>query len=347
MPNNYPLEEFLETNSLNQNQKFPYSNTNYYERYRAFKDYIFDSYAKWVNPAMTDDDSFYTDHGPDHINAVIRQAGRLFGLEQEKLETNTITPYEAFLILCAILIHDAGNVISREGHERRAAAILKETGAGLFSDRDERNVIARIAKAHSGKFNNTNDTLADDALVEDATYLNIHYRPKMLAAILRFADEISEDRSRTAVFLNEQNILRGSKVYHDYAASISSCEFKPNEKCIKIRYIIDKSQLDDIYTDKLGEFHLIDEIFRRLHKMNLERMYCMRYMGEVCNIREIKAEIEIVAEDKNFELETLDSLALRYKDSGYPSERDAEKERYPDWSGKELRKRHGTVEEAI
>ena len=62
-----------------------------------------------------EDQGIYTDHGPDHFDSVIRYAGKLLNLPVviEGNEKICISPYEVFILLVSILLHDAGNIYGR------------------------------------------------------------------------------------------------------------------------------------------------------------------------------------------------------------------------------------------
>lgn len=56
---------------------------------------------------------FLNDHGPNHVAKVIDQAGNIL-----KYFSQELSPFETFILLCAIQIHDIGNVLGRAGHEK-------------------------------------------------------------------------------------------------------------------------------------------------------------------------------------------------------------------------------------
>src|SRR3972149_1917849 len=81
---------------------------------------------KWVHPfvnqgAMLQDNGFLTNHGPDHIKTVIKRATQLVANMNKKDE---LSPYEVYILLMAIQVHDVGNIISRNGHEESSVAII-------------------------------------------------------------------------------------------------------------------------------------------------------------------------------------------------------------------------------
>lgn len=339
MPNDLLLlEKMLLDASEGNRSSFPYPSINYYNVYISARDYIYTNFGTWVNAAMSEGESFFTDHGPEHVKAVIRTMGKL--LKANDSDTiNSINPYECFLVLCAALIHDAGNVYSRDAHERRAGAILKHMSGAIFTDNIERSIIAKIARAHGGRVHGSKDTLGQGDLPVEERFLSIHIRPKMLAALLRFADEISEDKSRAISIPGHHLVTRRSALYHAYARAISSTDYDISSRTVSIKYVVEKPTLENEYLDMdESQKYLVDEIFLRLHKMNLERSYCMRYMYEICRVNTIRASLDIVEEDEYDELVMLETSGFEFNDFGYPTEQPISRD--TGWSGRSLKEKY-------
>ena len=98
---------------------------------------------------------FLNDHGPDHIDMVIERANSIV----TNFNTEPLSEFEAFILLCAIQIHDIGNILGRAGHERKLNSIFDEKSANIIIDTPERRVIKSVAMAHGGKTENGKDSL--------------------------------------------------------------------------------------------------------------------------------------------------------------------------------------------
>ncbi|MEZ8825179.1 hypothetical protein AB6E04_12500 [Vibrio amylolyticus] len=339
-----PLEEWLKLEAESTNQ-FPQGKNDYFKRYWGIKSYLAEMVYPYVAAGTSaEDGGIYTDHSLDHFNAVIRNAGELLGLGKDSDISKTkinIKPYEVFITLVSILLHDAGNINGRRNHEKQALKIFKGMGIALCPDAFEAMFIANIARAHGGKVNvngvDSKDTIESLKLGDKESYASIPYRPKLIAALVRFADEISEDRSRSARFLLQVgNLPPQSEVFHYYADSISSVDVDLPDRSITIKFEMLKEKLVRTYGKDNGEggydnVYLIDEINSRLEKMFRELHYCKKYMYELSHIHKIKVKIIIYDEDGT-QLDESNNFLL--EDLGYPNESFSFKDTHPEWRGK-------------
>jgi len=241
----------------------------------------------------------YTDHGPEHFDEVVRYAGFLL---EKPLKDGTeigLGPYDVFLLLMAIRLHDTGNIAGREHHERRVGEILAKV-PNACSDRFEADLVTRIAAAHGGKTEaGSKDTIAE--LPERDTIGAGPCSPRAIAALVRFADEICEHRGRAAIVLLESGRLPpGNKLFHLYAASIKSAMPHRETKTFKLKLNFDSKNLEKKFPTPLhkqqrpDEHYLLDDAYERIAKLNAERIYCNRFIDPVLRTDRIEAEISIV-----------------------------------------------------
>ena len=127
---------------------------------------------------------FLNKHGSEHIKRVQDKAFEIV----KCFDGDVISPYETFFLLCAISVHDVGNFYGRENHEKKIIRILDTECANIIDDTVEKKTIAKIAGVHGGKINNNKDTISV-LQVEDIKN-NFEIKEQVLAAILRFADEL-------------------------------------------------------------------------------------------------------------------------------------------------------------
>ena len=309
----FPLERTLQVRSQNRNE-CPDHREDLFERYQQILSYL----EKEVYPnidaglsALSTESGFYTLHDKHHFDEVVRYAGELLGCNDKNTETfDLLTAYEIFVLLVAIRIHDAGNMYGRERHEKRAYQILIKMGDATGSDRTEKTFIADIARAHGGKtLNGNKDTIGQ--LKPKIPYHSLEIRAQLIAAVVRFADEICETQSRAARILLEDDALpEQSQIFHKYASRIQSVRVIPTESALLNNYAgrgcplevaIDFNlQIEDCYrkwnkteNGNIIKIYLIDEIISRLDKMSRERQYCAKFMREVSNVVQIKAVVSI------------------------------------------------------
>ena len=198
-----PLEKAF-FKSASDKSKFPRLTVDYAELYRGLLGHLRANIYKDIDAALAANSAipgFYTAHNSEHFDEVVRYAGDLLGVETGD-EKVGLKPYELYMLLVAIRIHDAGNIHGREEHEKKCFSVLRNCGAASGDDDSEKKVIANIAQAHGGKTNRGDkDTIGDlEAVIHSA---NSWIRARLIASIVRFADEICEIRSRAANYLLE------------------------------------------------------------------------------------------------------------------------------------------------
>lgn len=256
---------------------------------------------------------FLNDHGPAHIEKVIERAFSILNSTSSEL-----TEFETFILLCAIQIHDIGNILGRAGHERKLHEIFDEHSKDIILDSPEKRVIKSIAMAHGGKTREgSKDTISK--LRTSEVIFDTTIRTRFLAAVLRFADELADDSSRanrTALDLNVIGVE--SEMYHNYSKVLHTVAIEKddtnNDHRIVLVYELESSMLKKKYKVGSGQKYLLDEIYDRTLKMEQERRYCMKFMHPYIDIGRIDVTINIYDED----LELLPSISYRLEDISYP-----------------------------
>ena len=193
--------------SLRSDPSFPRDEVDYYRRFQGIDEYLNAKVHPTVNQgAAAKGDGWLTDHGMRHITTVIRRASELVGDGESVL----LTPYEVFLLLTAIHFHDVGNVFGRNKHEQEITSLMQELDESLIgSDGIERRMIRDIAMAHSGYADtdgHDKDTIG--CLSWDPVRGNLEPRVQLLAAVLRFSDELADDHTRTSRFLIDNKLVK-------------------------------------------------------------------------------------------------------------------------------------------
>lgn len=264
---------------------------------------------------LKDRKTYLNDHGVSHVRMVMKKVSIL--LWNEKGESNIdpqISLYECFLLLVAIYVHDAGHAINgRKNHEQNAREFLNELNGNIVGT-PEKKLIYYIARAHSGK---------DDPIgnLEQPTYLyDIKIRTRLLAALLRLEDEMSDDSSRASkILLDKKLITKESEIYHVvssclhyYAPDVVSGEmkmcFQLSKKQCKKKY---KKKQDNSYV----ETYLLDEIYGRSFKTFQECLYYNRFVPDSIRINTVNVTVEFI--DKEL-VPFFPPIKFRLKEKGYP-----------------------------
>lgn len=222
----------------------------------------------------------YTGHDIGHINRVLEKAYMLLGTSIDEINCE-----ELYLLLMAILFHDSGMLISREDHQNKIDLVFDHIRGTGDEIRPEKKWVKRIVRAHSGKgLDDTADTLKD--VDEKVSFNKKDIRLRELSAILRFADELEEDKGRAANFALETDRLPDSSTkYHEYSRGIQvhidrlggrivigyNCSVAPDEKDFESR---------------------ICYIFERITKLDNERRYVKYYSGILSPFKETQVTID-------------------------------------------------------
>lgn len=289
---------------------------NVYEQLKA-------KFDKEVHPEIKtkileiEKEGYFNDHGVDHIKMVIDRATWLFNELEVSMENREghlyISPYEVFLLLMAIQLHDTGHLIgSRKEHADKGKELLAKFDSGKLLSTAERKHIGDIAKAHGGK---------DDPIGKLQTEENLSHekiRPRLLAAILRLADELAEDKTRASSFLLAiDSIAETSKIFHYYSASLESIVISGGELKLDF-YIQDEVLLKTFSINSGGSViakYLIDEIYDRTFKTFTESLYCSRFLPEKARINTVKVSIHIL---RSLNDEVMKNISYELKETGYP-----------------------------
>ena len=258
-------------------------------------------------------DIYLNDHGPLHVKTVMLRASELLRRESEALNS-----MEGFVLLMAILLHDAGHVINgRKNHERTVSSLLKE----LYGDTSLTSVdtalqwiIYSLAKAHSG----VDDPIG--RLTDAMSWSSYTIRMKRLAAILRLADELAEDSLRASSFLlasGNPHLSTNSKLFHVYSDKLTSCDIDMSSHEVTERFLLNKDDVLNTHPHDNSQCFLVDYIYERSVKTFREITYCNRFLPETLRINRLSIKIDFIEKDSLEEFR--DSISYRLQESGYPN----------------------------
>lgn len=347
-----PLEEVLQRHAEEKTYHFPDRATNYYDRYRQIKDWLTRNIFRNAGAGLAADEGiYYTQHDAGHVDDVIQSAGHILGV-RDFLEPKAgsfesavtkLEPYEVYVLLVAILLHDAGNAQGRDGHERRAFQYLNEMGAVSGSDTVEKRLIAKIARAHGGRLvRHGKDTITGGIEAAKSDIQGAKVRPRLLAAILRLADEISEGATRANEVALKKPYKSPAAVIHNLYCKVVHVSLDVADMSISMHFDIDKSLLHERFDCDGQPTYLIDYIAGRLEKCNRERIYCNRFMAEVIRFEKIRVSLEITDGEND-----LDHISLQIQDEGYPAEQKLIRDYDSKFDGTVLAARYAPVEDAL
>lgn len=282
--------------------------------YLLMKDHLETNYYGWIQANLP----YFTDHGKHHIDSVIHTAGNLLGRTILKRE-ETFSSLDIFLTLSAIIWHDAGMVFRRSGHQLLLTQLMAKIRELAFPDPSVFRLVNDIVKAHTGDQGlSIPDPDYTCTYAPKATYTVF---PRSLASILRFADEVSENRTRISPAVLP-HVPKGNQIFWQYAAAISSSVVDPARNRVVITFEPQASSLKQRYNcsefatrrDAAGTISLLEYIVCRLEKVNNERVYCGRYLARYSDIRELVVRIAVF--DGDTKVPGYDSLEFTVRDGG-------------------------------
>lgn len=318
---NKSLPKTLQALCKNSTDELPFDNESrsYFERFSEMAGKLErDFHVNVQAGSSAADGGMLTDHGPDHIRTVIQRAGAILDNPNNKYQLNG---YEIYLLLCAIHFHDLGNISGREKHESRIAEMMNEVDQYL-GDSPEKAMIKQIAAVHGGKVDDDKDTITHLSPSEPLNGIDV--RPRMLAAILRFADELADDHHRANKALQTLGkIPKESEIYHKYASCLHSVIVREDCQSIELSYTVSTEDLLKKFpklnrnTKRYINVFIVDEILERLFKMYSERTYCNRFMSPVVNIQSISVRIKSTRAGQAIG-ESLPEISFRLEEIGYP-----------------------------
>lgn len=344
LTNLLPLEAYAQRVFAEQKNQMPERTSDYWAKYCALLTGLREHVYPYINAGLacvSKSPGIYTDHGGDHFDEVVRYAGLLLGVKEDGHQDVGLSPFEVYLLLCAIRVHDAGNIDGRDDHEKRAIAILHQYGGNIAKDTAEVTLIANIAEAHGGiTFSGSKDTIVE--LPAETPVAAVSCRPRQVAALVRFADEVCEHASRAARHhLNSGTLPEQNQLFHIYASSVTGAACSP-KGTFQLRISVDAKYLVEQYPlPSGGSKFLIEEVFDRISKLDRERRYCNQYLDTRFHTRELDIRVSIYEKVQYSPTilvpAELKSLSFRIpSQDGYPSAEDSWRTSRPEWSGAKL-----------
>lgn len=291
---------------------FPFCEVNFPQLYLETEKYLNKKlHPQVVSGAAANGSGYLTDHGPRHVGMVIQRASLLLGKNISRL-----SGYETFLLLLAIHFHDVGNALGRETHERQIAKVMTECKLSSDIDTAVRRLIVKIAAAHGGKTDDgSKDTIGE---IEPEVFINgVQVRPALLAAILRFADELADDHTRTNELMNNINAIpEENRIYHLYSSCLQPVGI--SGRSINFQFDLNRSDVCKTFLKDNEECYLYDEILMRMKKCYCELLYCSRYAEGLLNFSAINVSISVFDDNTGFTCLYKDTFSLRI--CGYPDD---------------------------
>lgn len=228
-------------------------------------------------------------HGPSHIRRVLVKLDQILDSNKQK----HINCYELFLAMMSILYHDIGIMRQRQDHGIISKNILNsDINDAYIIDPFDKEIISAAVVSHSGSKSIETEC---QCFSQEETIKDYKVRPKVIAALVRLADELDEDSRRADLKLQERlNIPESSLFFWRFCQRIQG--IMPIFSNKKIQFDI-KLLSEDIELEGLtpnGKRFFTDFFAEKLDKFNKERIlanlflpYELKYSEILINMKPI------------------------------------------------------------
>lgn len=274
-----------------------------FKKFEALAQHMLEVELKSIDIAMLiREGSVYTIHGISHVLDVIDNIGKLLGPTLECLD-----PGELYVLLCAAFLHDYGNIDGRADHTKKPADFVESHQLLFDTDWELRQAIIEVAEAHGGKaLDGTSDTIVN---------MTLGARYQFLAAVLRLADELAENSSRTYPALIERGLIPDSSMpHHRYCRAIRSVSIRDYSVKLTLRLLDDDLPKRLFKGRDLSFIHYVDG---RLAKTEMELRYTSRYMHPYMS--RIVASVDVGLFEPSSTTRVKKSVPLRFEDDMAPA----------------------------
>lgn len=286
-----------------------------YASYSAIKVYLEKNIYKNVElGAALQHDGLLNGHGERHVNDVIAHITRLLDGNFESLNI-----YETYILLLATLLHDIGNIKGRLNHEKKISEVINKCNDFARLDTPIKHNIQCVASSHGGRTETGNKDTLSQIPRKDQLGGEI-IRPRAIAAVLRFADELADNSSRANMEMENEGLIPShNRIFHIYSKCLQPVRITGTS--IAFDYSMSRSIALEKFPIKnangrTGKRYLFDEIIARLCKSFYEMEYCVKHGGGLFHFDDIAARINIYSDDAD---RLLMEIPLRFKSPGYPT----------------------------
>ncbi len=255
--------------------------------------------------------NIFTTHGCRHISTLIESLDRIAQSIALARIDGALNVLEAYLLLSAAHVHDAANIIQREGHPQRCDEIMARYKP-LFSGSAEMEQIYDIARVHGGK----HEVYGKDTF-RSLRASNVQPpRVPLLAAALRLGDELSENPERVPELVaRHHEHSEETRLAFAYATSFRG--FALNGDSLSITYNLYPAQRDLSVQVSGAPVSFLEFLEGKLDVIDREARYCSQYGRPILYISQIRIAINRYARPLPTEAEDTLTFSWQLLD-GYP-----------------------------
>ena len=292
---------------------------HYLNKFRAMETHFFEHMHPILDSALAFDSrnrqsaDIMTIHGCRHVADLIESLDKIGSSIESNRKDSALDPLEAYILLCAAHLHDAGNIGGRQDHPDRSGQLIKEHG-DLFYDTETRYNIYDVARVHGG----ASPKYGRDTFRGINVDRFVSPRLRLLAAILRLGDELSENPERVPQELRRWfQTSPESNLAFRYAESFR--RFDLQQDTLNILFSLYPEQHE--YRAQTGGAYtsFFQHLERKIDVIENEVRYCSQYGRPDLDIRRIVITIEYYPRSFPSECTNRSTLTL-HLDRGYPED---------------------------
>ena len=237
---------------------------SFFEKYRLMKDRLLNvEYEHWAAGFAEGNN-----HGRGHITRVLEYLDYLVGPEPLKY----VTRYELFLAMMSILYHDIGIIRQREAHGDISKSLLEgDANDAYIINAIDKEIIAAAVVSHSSSKDIAKEF---SRFSEEEIIGRDKARPRLIAALVRLADELDEDYRRADPILQSRlNLPPESEFFWRFCQRVRG--IRPD---VKTKWIDFNVQLEPEDARRYGLVpggkvrHFVAFFAEKLAKINQERI---------------------------------------------------------------------------
>lgn len=259
----------------------------FYEKYQILKDRLLRiELTHWAVQSPG-----FNDHGPGHISRVLENLDRLLG--SRPIAKKLLEPYELFLAMLAVLYHDVGMLRGRKNHADVSAMLVEEERNEYLMDENDREFISAAVVTHSSSKSIAAETerFADVEIIGGQ-----RVRPRLIAALVRFADELDEDHRRADPILQTRMAVPDSSLFYwRFCQRVLGIEPQQASRSIRINLKFKQDDVGAVVSVEGRDRAFIVAFAEKLQKLNQEREYYntfvpneLQYERFICSARPLQ-----------------------------------------------------------
>ena len=236
------------------------------------------------------------DHGPEHVERVLEKLDQLVGGNPAKHQL--LRPYELFLTMLSILYHDIGILRAREDHPEHSAIFVEEEKNEYLVDPRDRDIISAAVMSHSSSKDIALETerFADEELIGSQSV-----RPRVIAALVRLADELDEDfRRANPAAQDKLDLPEASVFFWQFCQRVRGIRPDLRSRSIDIDVRFEREDVGRTVLVKNRRRPFVSAFAEKLAKINRERIVVAPFLPEPLRYTQLKVSVKPLPRHKSW-----------------------------------------------